>query len=504
MTENPVPLPREPIPQDVAVWNSTYAGRWLEARPAPWSHPLPAVLILVCALVAATGFPRMDAYLCGRLDPCDPRWWVTAHLALLGAVVSRWLWRLPHLAASALPLVALGVALQPQIPAAARTAVALAAGYAFLGCLHRLRVARRQRTLALEAAGPVRLPLPQDVDTSGRGGSDLGCGVPVLGFALLALALSAVGSGWLLSADDWRFAAPFTLVVGLHWGGSGLAGRHGLAVLRRSPVPALRVLLRAGGGSDDRRTDVFAADDTTGGSPVFSCRTTLPKDGTLREAVMYGAPHAGGELVLLTDGGSGHTTKPVRPQYRVEPAAETWVTGAAPVRWRAGAGVRSIVLGYLAVLPLVVIGLRFHEVESGHVHVLALLVAASVLPVVTVLNWQVLADRDGLRVTGTFTVHHVPWDRFRGVSAEDRGLRIRYATDRVADVYGVLPARWLAELLPRRPRARAAVDGIRALAADPALRPAEAARAAGPRTRAAGPAIAVYCLALILALLLSA
>ncbi|MFK4066525.1 hypothetical protein [Streptomyces sp. NPDC029674] len=508
MIESPVPPPRpqDPIPRGVAAWNSTEAGRWLKARPAAWSHPLPAVLALTCALVAATGFPRMDTYLCGRLDPCEPRWWVTAHLALVGAVIFGWLWRLPHLAAAVLPLVVLGIALQPRTTAAASTAVALAAGYAFVGCLHRCRVAPRQRTLALDAAGPVRLPLPEDVDTTGRGGSNLGCGIPVLGFAVLALVLSAVGSGWLMSADDWRFAAVFALAVGLHWGGSGLAAWHGLAALRRSPVPVpvLRVLLRAGGGSDDRRTDVFAGDDTTGKSPVFSCRTTLPRDGTLHEAVLYGVPHGGGELVLQTAEGSGHTTKPVRPQYRAEPAAETWRTGAGPVRWRAGTGVRSIVLGYLAVLPLVVIGLQFHEAESRHVYALACLVAALALPVVTLLNWQVVADCDGLRVRGTFTVHQVPWDRFRGVSAEDRGFRVRYATDRVADIYGVLPARWLAELLPRRPRARAAVDGIRALAADPALRPTEPARAPGRFARAAGPLCALYCSAMILALLLAA
>ncbi|MFH8610671.1 hypothetical protein ACH4D5_24655 [Streptomyces sp. NPDC018029] len=485
------------------MWTSTAAGQWLKARPAAWSHPLPAALALVCALVPATGFPRMDAHLCGRVEPCEPRWWITAHLALAGVVVFRWIWHLPHLAASALPLIALGVTLQPQTPAAARTAVVLAAGYAFVGCLHRCWVARKQRTLALDAAGPVRLPLPKDVDTTGRGGSDLGCGVPVLGFALLALALSAAGSGWLLSTENWRFAAVLTLVVGLHWGGSGLVGWHGIAALRRSPVPVLRVLLRAGGGSDDRRTDVFATDDTTGASPVFSCRTSLPKDGTLHEVVLYGAPYAGGELVLLTGRGSGHTTKPVRPQYRADPPAETWQTGAAPIRWRAGPGARALVLGYLAVLTLVAVGLQLHEAEPRHVRALAFLVAASALPVVTLLNWQVVADCDGLRVTGTFTVHHVPWNKFRGISAEDRGFRIRYAIDRDVDVYGVLPPRWLAELLPRRSRARAAVDGIRALAADPALRPTEVAPAPGPYARATGPASAAYCLALVLTLLLS-
>lgn len=171
------------------------------------------------------------------------------------------------------------------------------------------------------------------------------------------------------------------------------------------------------------------------------------------------------------------------------------------MRRRAGAGVRAIVLGYPGVLPLGAVGLRLHEVESRYVHGLALVVAALTLPVVTLLNWEAVADHDGLRVTCTFTAHHVPWDRFRSVSIETRGLQVRHATDRLADVYGVLPARWLAEPLPRQ--ARAAVDGIRAMAADPALRPVEAAaRAFRPRARPAGIAVAVYCLALILVLLM--
>lgn len=310
-----------------------------------------------------------------------------------------------------------------------------------------------------------------------------------------------MSSGRLTGADDWQYVVVLTPVVGLNRGGSGLTGWYRLAVLHRSPVPLLRVLLRTGGGSDDRRTEVFAADDTAGEAPVFSCRTTFPADGTLREAVPYGAPYAGGELVFLPGGVFGHTMRPVRPPYRAEPVAETPQAGAAPVRWRAGAGVRAIVLGYLGVLPLGAVGLRLHEVESRYVHGLALVVAALTLPVVTLLNWEAVADRDGLRVTCTFTAHHVPWDRFRSVSIETRGLQVRHATDRLADVYGVLPARWLAGLLPRQ--ARAAVDGIRAMAADPALRPVEAAaRAFRPRARPAGIAVAVYCLALVLVLLM--
>ncbi|MGW6063000.1 hypothetical protein [Streptomyces sp. NPDC055189] len=497
--ENPVPLPREDVPAGAADWKSADAGAWLRVRPARWAHPLPAVVLLVCALAVAMGTPPMDAYLCGRLGSCEPRWWVTAHLGLVAVVVLRWLWRSPLPAAAALPLVALGVVLQPQISVASRAAVALAAGYALLGCLHRLRVARRQRVLASDAAGSVRRALPQGADTTGRGGADLGCGAPVLGFALIALLLSTV-----TSAYEWQYVALPALVVGFNWGGAGLLGWHGLAVLRRGPVPVLRVLLRTGTGADDRRTEVFAVDDTAGEVPVFSCRATLPMDGILREAVLYGAPCAGGELGFLVDGKFGHTMRPVRPQYRAEPAAGTWETGAAPVRWRAGGVVRAIVLGYLAVLPLVVIGLRLYEAESRYLHGLALLVAVSVLPVVTLLNWQVVADRDGLRVTGVFSAHDVPWDRFRSVSIETRGFKVHYATDRFVEVYGVLPARWLAELLPRRPQARAAVDGIRALAADPALRPVEAAApVSAPRARAAATAVAVYCLAVILVLLLS-
>ncbi|MGW7264438.1 hypothetical protein [Streptomyces sp. NPDC054842] len=495
-----------PMPHGVAAWNATDTRRWLAARPGVWSHPLPTALALGAAFAVATDAPsgELHTYLCGGHASCDPRWWVTAHLGLAVVVVLHWLRRLPLLAASALPLIVLGTAVQPRIPAATCAAVAVAAGYAALGCLHRLHVARRQRHLALHAAGSARLPLPEDVDTSGRSGPDIGCGVPLLAFALLALTLSAFHSTVLWKPSDWQYLGLFTLVMGLNTGATGLAARRRIAVLRRSPAPALRVLLRPGGGADDRRTDIFAADDAEGSSPVFSCWTSLPSDGVLREAVLYGVPCTGAELILRTEEKGGFTTEPVRPQYRAEPPADSWETGAGVVRWRAGIVARSIVLAYLALLPLLVAGTQGPTPNLPGAYVLASVVAVSVPLVVTVLNWQVLADRDGLRITTMVTTHRVPWDKFRSVTADDSGFQVRYAVDRTAEVYPALPPRWIAALLSRRPRARAAVDAIRVLAADPALRPTEAARAARPHERVVGPAVAVYCLAICIASVLVA
>ncbi|MEV6327822.1 hypothetical protein [Streptomyces sp. NPDC051909] len=123
---------------------------------------------------------------------------------------------------------------------------------------------------------------------------------------------------------------------------TGLLARRRGAVLRRGPVPALRVLERL---DHEGRTWIHAADDATGSAPLFSCTCVpvfldadepeesgaetgvlhdadgiedLPIAGTrLRETVMLGVPYEGGELAFLATGVDGipvatHTIGPVR------------------------------------------------------------------------------------------------------------------------------------------------------------------------------------------------
>lgn len=118
-------------------------------------------------------------------------------------------------------------------------------------------------------------------------------------------------------------------------------------------MPALRVLVREGGGRNDRRTYVFAADDVEGRRPLLSCYTRItdgesriPVHNRLREAVLFGPPYPGGGLVLVSSDGQ----QAPRPciEYDIGPARqehpddrpETPAPGAAPVSWGPGIGSR--------------------------------------------------------------------------------------------------------------------------------------------------------------------
>jgi hypothetical protein len=130
---------------------------------------------------------------------------------------------------------------------------------------------------------------------------------------------------------------------------TGILARLRSTALRRGPVTALRVLERLG---DDGRTWVYAADDVAGRTPLFACLCVpeflqrdepeesgkgggaahdgdedFPTDGMgPREAVMFGAPCEGAEMVFLTPLADGdpvtlRTAGPVRlpgvdPRFR--------------------------------------------------------------------------------------------------------------------------------------------------------------------------------------------
>lgn len=88
----------------------------------------------------------------------------------------------------------------------------------------------------------------------------------------------------------------------------GALARYRAAGLRRRPVPVLTALARE---DEDGRLWVYAADDTAGRRPLFSCpvspepesedeRAAPPAEGTrLRRVVLFGAPCERGELLLL-------------------------------------------------------------------------------------------------------------------------------------------------------------------------------------------------------------
>ncbi|MFJ8511053.1 hypothetical protein [Streptomyces avermitilis] len=99
-------------------------------------------------------------------------------------------------------------------------------------------------------------------------------------------------------------------------------------------------------------------------------------------------------------------------------------------------------------------------------------------------------------------VRHIPWDELSQVWLRDRGIRIDRSGEgaRGAEIYGVVAPAWLNRRFRRRPEALWAVDGIRALQADPALRPTGES-APADRGRPVGLPLLVVNTALALALL---
>ncbi len=262
---------------------------------------------------------------------------------------------------------------------------------------------------------------------------------------------------------------------------TGLLARRRAAALRGVPVPVLRVLERA---DEHGRTWVHATDDSAGRTPVFSARFAKDKPGPdgpgmpaggagtteegpsimdtrLHEAVMFGSPYEGGELVLATTDRHARpilirTTGPVRPLRAGHgPALAAEVTpGAAaraadaqavpsadgaptplvpsviPRRW--GPGILARVAGLLLALCSVT-GMTFivHSfITDGigwRIFLVPLLVASSG-SAAQLLNWRVLADVSGLWLTGAWRVRHVPWDRMRGARCADgEGVAIAMA-----------------------------------------------------------------------------
>ncbi|MFE7712685.1 hypothetical protein ACFU6I_44760 [Streptomyces sp. NPDC057486] len=490
MDQAPVPLPPALVPADAAAWLSSNAERWRALRPGRWAHPFPTVLALALASLAALWLTPGDAYFCDDRGPgpCTPDWLGTAMAALVAAVVYRGIRLLTLATAAVLPLVAIWALLDPGTPTAAGIALAVAASYACLGCLHRLAAARRQRRLALEIAGPGRYPLPETAMTRPGNGELLGCGIVMVVAAVLAFALGPLRVTPFMGGDGWQMVAFFGTIIGFLNLAYYVRDRRRAAALRRGPVPALRVLVREGGGRNDRRTYVFAADDVEGRRPFLGCYTQLADGGSripvhnrLREAVLFGPPHPGGGLVLVSSDGQEaprlcieYDARPARQEHPDEPP-EPPGPGAAPVSWGPGIGSRlCAVLGQSILIAFVVGDLAISGGMSLGQRVFpAIAILGSTLLITTQFSWRITADSAGLWAVGTRRVRHIPWDELTQVWLKDRGFRIDRSGEgaRGAEIYGVVAPAWLNRRFRRRPEALRAVDGIRALQADPALRP---------------------------------
>ncbi|MEV6109765.1 hypothetical protein AB0M28_34420 [Streptomyces sp. NPDC051940] len=324
-------------------------------------------------------------------------------------------------------------------------------------------------------------------------------------------------------AMGWQLLGLAAAVPGGCLLGVALTGRRRAAELRRGPVPVLRVLARD--GADDLRTYVYAADDTEGRAPVLACalwparevgaeadpdaddsdvELPEPTGRPLREALLYGAPGAGGEIVLV----SGDADEPggvlVECTHApVAPAPLPFVPepgGWRETSWGAGwierlVGLALAVIGVGMAQPLVGGSASWDDVTSAVVGCGMLAVAARQL------NWRVTADASGVSICGGWRVRRVPWDALAAVRppSAEHGVtflvRTADGTERVTltQLYG---PRVLVDRLRTRPAALRAVDALEAMRTDPALRPGEETPAGVP----AGPVLVAFVV-LVFALL---
>ncbi|WP_181387070.1 hypothetical protein [Streptomyces sp. Act143] len=315
---------------------------------------------------------------------------------------------------------------------------------------------------------------------------------------------------------------------------SGVLARRRAAALRRAPVPALRVLEatdRAG------RTRVYAADDTLARTPLFTCLCTTAlrdRDGSasrfasadddsegspvldtrLHEAVMFGAPGEGGELVLVTTDRAGRptvlrtagpgrlprtdeqflptTTAPTdadtetdtsdtQQRARTTHVAATLKTTGHPLHWGPGLVART---AGLALTAGVTAGLSYAAnslaTDGFHWELIPLLALPLWLPFAAVLlNWRVTADNTGLWLTGAWSTQHVPWERLRAATYTAEGTVEVHQTGGGTWHLTALGEPRLERRLRLRPSYTRMTEEITALHAHPEVRPTEPSE---PRT----------------------
>ena len=521
MTTNvrePSALPASAIPDGCVDWNGEHARVWADTavpwwvpvRPRRWSVELSlwCALFVAFALLTTTDLPPELV----ALLPLQALWW---------------LWRPEAVRVSAPVLITLIAIRATELSWPALVCAALLVLASVTAAELRARARARQRHSALAAAGGVTAPLPDADGRVRRGGLFLkfGAGIGVPGVVLLATSgLWSGASDREVALEEGLFIVGLALTLLL----SGILGRRRATALRTSPAPVLRVLV----GKDDHEDAViYATDDTEALRPLFTVATRAVRDdegerdakddeaareeleelldapaktgarAPLREAVLYGTPCDGAEILLV---GAAEepgeppvaecSTGPVRPlpegaarrrlarEERAAVRAEVRAardgelaatvragTTVVPVRrWRAGPV--DWLAGFLTAqwcLGYFLLGID-HSLWFRGVLLLFGLMCAVRVPVK--LRWRVTADRTGIWLNRLRAPRHIPWDDLRAARTESFELQLRV---RDGDDWSMAAPRW-AWWQRRRglihPYDALAAE-LSAMIADPALRP---------------------------------
>ncbi|WP_405569190.1 hypothetical protein OG418_31585 [Streptomyces phaeochromogenes] len=517
--DEPLRLPVAAIPDGCRDWTAGRAGVWSAALPPRWSF---------------LGVRRSVAAAVSTFALCAGAW-----AAMLGglwpfvaagfAVYVLWVLARPELVWAGAPVLLLALSLEARsLPWPLTAVLAFVVVVTWAAVAVRLRARGGQLERALEAAGDTTARTPDADAVLLRGRFLFPVGLTVLGLGVLTGATAGLWG----TPDDERGS----WVVAIYLAGlavtalaSAWLGRHRALALRRAPAPVLRVLVR-----DDAQgtTEVYAADDLAAVRPLFTVDLTSydgeeadddededdadgeaddeelerlldavddDTPGPVREAVLYGAPFDGAELVVVSADEDPDqppltewSTGPVRPlspsagmrraakekareeqNRQLEEQARELVVDRPPVpvrRWRAGW------LDWLAAALLVLwgtwfVGMWFSE-SGAPLWKLALLGVLGLYGVVRVpmkLAWRITADRSGLWVTGLRGPRHVPWDDFRSVRRQSFELKLRWRGDN----WSVAAPRWA--WFERRQGLVHPYDALAAeltaMRTDPALRP---------------------------------
>ncbi|NUS30237.1 MAG: hypothetical protein HOV92_39320 [Streptomyces sp.] len=509
----PLPLPAHAIPDGCAPWSGEQARHWTRALPPRWVPSRPRTEAVMAVVLLGFGAALMlVAVTDGGVPP------VAAAFMALQAV---WLVSRPEVVRFTAPTaVVMAVALEPSWPLF--LACAVLAGLCARAAETRLAARKQQRAAALAAAGGVTAPVPHAElpVTRGKGLAWFGSTVLAAGVAV------SVTSGVWDDVVDREGAA----TAGLYVAGLGLTvllsaalGRRRAVALRREPVPVLRVLVRENADVD---AEVFAADDLGALRPLFTVSTLDLDDeeqgetegetegegdeldeeelnalldrldddapGPLREAVLYGTPYDGAEIVLLAADEdpdeppvAEYSTGPVRPLSdravdralvkEKRAAAEEGRSEAAAVRkpvtlgrWRAGWPDR------LTATAVVLWAGQNLWGETGvwRWGVGGVLALCGAWALTYWVGWRITADSAGLWFNGVRRPQHIAWDHIRIVRCKGTELRIdsRRATFSEWKAFS-LRWRWLERKLGFvHPYERVAAE-ITAMWKDPAARP---------------------------------